>query len=58
MIKKCRACQFFDCGIKCECSCHHGGANKIRQDHNASDIRMLQKTPEDQAMDGLAHLFG
>ena len=58
MIKnKCKACKFFDCGIKCNCSCHDGGANKIRQDHNISDIRALQKE-KDKSMEGLSNLFG
>ena len=60
-IPKCEACRFFDCGFNCNCRCHHGGADKIRQDHNPADIRGLQKKgqkSEDQAMEGLSSLFG
>lgn len=56
MKSKCEACQFFDCGDKCSCTCHHGEAPKIRSDLDPEDAKQPQKTEE--KMEGLSSLFG
>ena len=57
--KKCSICIKFDCGVKCECHCHHGETPTIRQDHDAqSESLLIANKTEDQAMQGLSHLFG
>jgi len=59
MIKKCNICKIFDCGPKCQCDCHNGGADKIRQDHSPqSEGLLLRNKTEEQAMEGLSALFG
>ena len=59
MTKKCRICEMFDCGIKCQCNCHNGETPIIRQDHNAqSESLLVANKTEDQAMEGLSSLFG
>ena len=60
--KKCNACEFFDCGDKCSCYCHHGVSDKIRQDHQPHDLKSMQKqyekSREEESMEGLSSLFG
>ena len=61
MSAKCNICIKFDCGVKCECICHHGSSPKIRQDHGAEGQAQLQsynKSDEDKSMEGLSNLFG
>ncbi len=49
----------FDCGVKCQCNCHHGETPLIRQDHNPQSEGLLKgNKTEEQAMEGLSHLFG
>ena len=54
---RCGACEFFNCGEKCQCKCHCGSTPKIRKDHGAESLKKLLKS-EDQAMEGLSSLFG
>ncbi len=61
LIKKSNICKIFDCGVKCQCDCHNGGADKIRTDHNAQDIAkqsMYHSYEDEKAMEGLSRLFG
>ena len=59
LTKKCSICIKFDCGVKCECHCHHGQTPIIRQDHNPqSEGLLLANKSEDQAMEGISALFG
>jgi len=57
MTDKCDICVMFDCGIKCQCKCHHGETPLIRQDHD-SEARGKTVKSEEQAMEGLSALFG
>lgn len=57
MKQRCNICKLFDCGNKCQCSCHFGTTSKIRQDHNAEKGTQSVKS-EEQAMEGLSALFG
>ncbi len=56
---KCKICIMFDCGVKCQCSCHKDEAPIIRQDHNSqSESLLVANKTEEQAMEGLSALFG
>lgn len=57
MKQRCKACEFFDCGNKCQCKCHYGSTAKIRTDLSPEDAKQPQKTQEEE-MEGLSSLFG
>lgn len=41
-MAKCKICNLFDCGLKCNCVCHSGITDKIRHDLTPSDRTQLQ----------------
>ena len=48
---KCKICNLFDCGSKCNCVCHVGSTDKIRHNLTPSNATQLQQiTTEDIQM--------
>jgi len=64
MKQRCEGCKFFDCGEQCNCKCHHGVTDKIRQDHGAEDLKpKIENESKETAVgsvsqEGLSALFG